>query len=219
MLTCPNCGAPAKPESVECAYCKVALATFACPSCFARVFQGSKHCAYCGASCVEVAGCADGKPCPRCGKALEVTAIGSAMIDACSHCGGLWVDVETFRQIFTTKEIDAAVLGDGSPLPSPARPAVIEKVSYIPCPACGQLMNRVNFGRASGVIVDVCKGHGTWFDYDELRRVVEFIRQGGLELMRQRNSRSPKPSTVPALPCADDGELVGDLLGLISHLF
>ena len=45
-------------------------------------------------------------------------------------------------------------------------------------------MNRVNFARCSGVVVDVCKAHGTWFDRDELRRIVEFIRAGGLEQAR-----------------------------------
>jgi len=32
--------------------------------------------------------------------------------------------------------------------------------------------------------VDVCREHGTWFDKDELRRIVEFIRAGGLEQAR-----------------------------------
>jgi Zn-finger nucleic acid-binding protein len=47
-------------------------------------------------------------------------------------------------------------------------------------------MNRINFARCSGVIVDVCKGHGTWFDRDELSHIVEFIRQGGLEASRNK---------------------------------
>lgn len=47
-------------------------------------------------------------------------------------------------------------------------------------------MNRINFARCSGVIVDICKGHGTWFDRDELSRIVEFIRGGGLEASRTR---------------------------------
>ena len=34
------------------------------------------------------------------------------------------------------------------------------------------------------MIVDVCTAHGTWFDKDELRRIVEFIRAGGLEAAR-----------------------------------
>ena len=47
-------------------------------------------------------------------------------------------------------------------------------------------MNRVNFARCSHVVVDVCSLHGTWFDRDELRRIVEFIRDGGLEAARTR---------------------------------
>jgi len=50
-------------------------------------------------------------------------------------------------------------------------------------------MNRINFARCSGVIVDVCRGHGTWFDRDELSEVVQFIRGGGLDLARQREKR------------------------------
>jgi Zn-finger nucleic acid-binding protein len=47
-------------------------------------------------------------------------------------------------------------------------------------------MNRVNFAHCSHVVVDVCAAHGTWFDRDELRRIVEFIRGGGLEEARAR---------------------------------
>ncbi len=47
-------------------------------------------------------------------------------------------------------------------------------------------MNRVNFARVSGVILDICKADGVWFDREELRRIVEFIRAGGLETSRER---------------------------------
>ena len=47
-------------------------------------------------------------------------------------------------------------------------------------------MNRIQFANCSRVIVDVCKKHGTWFDRDELRRIVEFIRTGGLLTARER---------------------------------
>lgn len=51
-------------------------------------------------------------------------------------------------------------------------------------------MNRMNFARCSGVIVDICRRHGIWFDRDELREIVEFIRAGGLELSRQKEKRA-----------------------------
>jgi hypothetical protein len=41
-------------------------------------------------------------------------------------------------------------------------------------------MNRKNFGAHSGIIVDVCREHGTWFDGDELAAALEFVRAGGL---------------------------------------
>jgi Zn-finger nucleic acid-binding protein len=50
-------------------------------------------------------------------------------------------------------------------------------------------MNRVNFARCSGVVVDVCKGHGTWFDRNELQRIIDFIRGGGLTVSRSREKR------------------------------
>jgi len=47
-------------------------------------------------------------------------------------------------------------------------------------------MNRVNFGRKSGVVVDVCKVHGTWFDAGELTQAVEWVASGGLDLAKQQ---------------------------------
>jgi Zn-finger nucleic acid-binding protein len=47
-------------------------------------------------------------------------------------------------------------------------------------------MNRKNFGGMSGVVVDVCKKHGTWFDEGELPRVLEFVASGGLERAKRR---------------------------------
>jgi hypothetical protein len=42
-------------------------------------------------------------------------------------------------------------------------------------------MVRKNFGHTSGVIVDWCGAHGTWFDADELERVAAFVAAGGLK--------------------------------------
>jgi Zn-finger nucleic acid-binding protein len=50
---------------------------------------------------------------------------------------------------------------------------------YRPCAVCGALMNRQNYGRKSGVILDVCRAHGIWFDAGELPRVLGWIRDGG----------------------------------------
>jgi Zn-finger nucleic acid-binding protein len=113
---------------------------------------------------------------------MKAVTIGTTSLLECSHCEGLWVDIESLRQICAEREKQAAVLGMPAP---PDQPLELEKqIRYLPCPVCHELMNRVNFAHCSHVIVDVCKAHGTWFDKDELRRTVEFIRAGGLEKAR-----------------------------------
>jgi Zn-finger nucleic acid-binding protein len=48
------------------------------------------------------------------------------------------------------------------------------------------MMNRVNFGRLSGAVIDVCRGHGTFLDAGELHQIVTFITDGGLDRARLR---------------------------------
>jgi Zn-finger nucleic acid-binding protein len=113
------------------------------------------------------------------------------------------VDVATLEQICAYKEKQSAVLGLVTQLPA-AEPGNVEhNIRYVPCPVCNSLMNRVQFAHCSRVIVDVCKVHGTWFDRDELRRIVEFIRAGGLATARARQldeleERRRRLSTPPA---------------------
>ena len=102
----------------------------------------------------------------------------------CANCSGLWLDVPSFEKICADREQQAAVLGAASQ--APQNVFRIGKVNYVPCPECSQLMNRINFARCSGVIIDVCKKHGIWFDRDELSSIVEFIRAGGLEVSRAK---------------------------------
>jgi len=111
--------------------------------------------------------------------------IGSTAVLECERCLGLWLDVPSFEKICADREQQSAVLGVASPAPTHAVRET-SKVKYVPCPVCSQLMNRINFARCSGVIVDVCKGHGTWFDRDELSRIVEFISDGGLNASRAK---------------------------------
>ena len=190
-LNCPTCGAAASTEATRCQFCDARLATIACPSCFAMMFLGSLHCSRCGAKAqraeeVEAAP----RRCPRCLVELGSVAVGSASLRECGRCEGLWVDVESFEQIISEREQQSSALGAASIMPKQAVDAKEpDKVRYMPCPECHQLMNRVNFARCSGVVVDVCKGHGTWFDRDELRRIVEFIRGGGLDISRAREKR------------------------------
>lgn len=57
---------------------------------------------------------------------------------------------------------------------------------YIACPVCSTLMNRKQFSAGSGVVIDVCRDHGAFFDPGELPAVIEFVMNGGLEQAAQR---------------------------------
>ncbi len=116
---------------------------------------------------------------------MQSVVIGSTNVRECERCLGLWVDVPSFEKICADREQQAAVLGAASPAPG-SSVTESHQIRYLPCPECDQLMNRINFARCSGVIVDICKGHGSWFDRDELSRIIEFIRAGGLEASREK---------------------------------
>ncbi|MDR3685201.1 MAG: zf-TFIIB domain-containing protein, partial [Geothrix sp.] len=180
-----GCGASVPPEATQCPYCQAQLATVACPVCFALAPLSASHCPGCGAALApRPAAEPEGGPCPACRKPLAATRVGDLEVRECRACGGLWLDRAAFEQLGASRERQGAVLGA---LPAPGAPPVasLEAVQYRPCPACRQRMNRVNYARRSGVVLDVCKEHGIWFDRDELRRVLAFISEGGLDRSRE----------------------------------
>lgn len=188
-LNCPNCGAAASTTDTKCSHCNSTLATVACPACYGMIFVGAKFCSHCGVKVARKEGVSDSeRACPRCKTATRAVTIGKTDLRECPRCEGLWADMETLQQICTDREQQSALLGVAAAIPTPTN-VPLETVRYVPCPVCKQLMNRVNFARCSNVVVDVCKKHGTWFDKDELQRIVEFIRAGGFGKAREAEIR------------------------------
>jgi Zn-finger nucleic acid-binding protein len=149
------------------------------------MFIGSKHCQRCGAAAAipRIKDAKDRK-CPRCHIEMVSVTVGATAVLECERCLGLWLDVPSFEKICADREQQSAVMGAAAHATTAAHET--SKVNYVPCPECSQLMNRMNFARCSGVIVDVCKKHGTWFDRDELSSIVEFISDGGLNTSRAK---------------------------------
>src|SRR5262249_10356041 len=117
----------------------------------------------------------------------------------CGRCAGFWMGHEVFRRQVELARSDA--LPAGTLMDTPHR--VAAKVGLPaawcaggrgsfsrPCPVCRELMNRRNYGQDSGVILDICKEHGVWFDADELARILAWIRAGG--------GREPSPEKGPS---------------------
>ncbi len=101
----------------------------------------------------------------------------------CPSCEGLWLSGESFEGICKKKEAQAAASGV-KPVATAGVQATLSAandVNYIPCPICKDAMNRQNFAKVSGVIIDVCKQHGVWLDKHELSLIVHFIESGGMK--------------------------------------
>ena len=185
-LDCPHCGAPVPPTNHRCAHCGTQLLVRACPRCFARVFHGARHCSHCGAETDLPAAATDNgearaRSCPRCDRPLVGQLVADVLLDQCDGCGGMFVDSTALERILAERRQARADALLGAPPPATATPASPGGRVYIRCPDCDTMMNRRSFARGAGVIVDVCRGHGTWFDAGELPKVVAFAMAGGLE--------------------------------------
>ncbi len=197
MLLCPFCGGPCASDARACPHCDVELASVRCPHCYALHFSGARFCAHCGKELeLEPLLDATDAPCPRCHKPLRVAMgsnadLGSGAIHECVGCGGLFVDARTLAEIVARESDPARRSGLLATLGPPvhARPGALEAdVHYLQCPVCHTYMNRQNFGKRSGVIVDVCREHGTWFDAGELTRAIDFVAEGGLAAAEKKQA-------------------------------
>ena len=170
-----------------------------CSSCQAPLNDGSLVCSYCGSrNDLDLAGIhfntthASDTPriCPRCTEkmaTIDIQLNGRFLIERCDSCCGLFFDpgeLETLLEAAVSNvfQIDR----QGLDAISRRQTGAVQPISYLKCPVCSQIMNRVNFGAKSGVIVDRCGKHGIWLDGGELRQLMEWMKMGGKLLDRQR---------------------------------
>jgi len=183
---CGSCGAGVRPDAEACAYCGAGILrdegqlSLICPECYARNVEISRFCTACGVAFDPQPVVAGGQelPCVDCGCLMPARAVGGVPVNECPSCNGLWVLGDQFEQL-VARAVDAARKAETGALARPARrsggnPAV-QRVRYRKCPVCEAFMQRRNYRTCSGVILDQCKGHGTWLDADELERIAGFI--------------------------------------------
>ena len=176
-----------------------------CSNCNAPLPDGSLLCAYCGdRNDIDLKGIHyytthendTPRTCPRCDKPLKSIDLklnGRFLIDRCDDCLGLFFDPGELEALLdaTVKNVflvDKSGL-DGINL---HRQPDQYPIAYIKCPVCSQLMNRVNFGTRSGVIIDRCKAHGVWLDGGELLHLMEWMKLGGKLLDQERQEQIRK---------------------------
>jgi Zn-finger nucleic acid-binding protein len=143
------------------------------------------HCSGCGRDLgLEPIAVGETLQCPECRVAMLAFDCGPGALHDCGRCGAQFVEHAALRDLIERHDrYDVPVARPQSGGLRPDGP-----VHYIACPVCHSMMNRKNFGAGSGIIVDVCSKHGTWFDSGELPRVLAFVEFGGLNRIRLRDS-------------------------------
>ncbi len=208
VVRCASCGAAREEGSKTCGYCgsdftihEQDLET-TCPSCFALISNAARFCHHCGTAIApeEVAADPTERVCPACGdgRFLHSRPLGDTRLTVleCGVCAGLWLGAEVFRTLEDRARKIAPSVADPVALRkeanSRARPPQNGGPVYRPCPLCLKRMNRVNFERVSGILLDRCRDHGFWFDATELDAVLRFIKLGGEHVSDEREQQEAR---------------------------
>ncbi|HTR53331.1 MAG TPA: zf-TFIIB domain-containing protein [Kofleriaceae bacterium] len=235
MLACPHCGAGTSASASKCEHCGTELLQKACPRCVQRTFVGYKHCPSCGAE-LDLAAAGDVQTelaCPRCDRPLRARLVGDVVIDECASCLGLFLDHVAIRRVIEDRaQARATTLLGALPKQEITTRVPPGQRMYVKCPRCRDVMNRRLFAAGTGVVVDVCRAHGTFFDAGELPAIIAFVQAGGLaeaarkelaserdQLERARNQRQAMPPLTTSYdlsPSTSGGALIDLLFSLID---
>jgi Zn-finger nucleic acid-binding protein len=222
VVRCSSCGGPRQEGAAHCTFCGADFTVHEqdldtiCPTCMARIMRTARFCQQCGTRiAVEgKSGTPTEHPCPACGgeHPLDSRTLGTPPVGIleCRACAGLWIGVETFEVLTDRMKVEAAkqvaeAPTGARPSGSPGKPTVAapgrQGPLYRSCPMCKTMMARRNYAHTSGVIVDVCNAHGTWFDAGELQALLEWMRRGGLEnearLEKEEAAAAAKRARMP----------------------
>ncbi|KYF79365.1 hypothetical protein BE11_42875 [Sorangium cellulosum] len=183
--TCPRCGLFVDAQGRCYPGCAGPLATLRCGGCYQLNVPDAERCDGCGHELgLEPIAEPDALRCSDCDEPFSAFHAATGLLRDCGRCGGQLVDHALLRDLLERRES----YGRSAPRP-PRRPEHVDvRVRYVRCPACRQPMNRKNFAGKSGIIVDICREHGTWFDRGELPQLLSFVASGGAARARQQQT-------------------------------
>ncbi|MCP4604844.1 MAG: hypothetical protein GY847_30715 [Proteobacteria bacterium] len=242
-LHCSNCGGNLKRGEKNCSFCGALVdlthtrLTAYCSACLSMSKEGAKFCSGCGKPLVAQVDAPSeaNESCPHCQVRMRRRGVGEHKPLECPICCGLFIEVHVLDKIIRNQEQRIGEVGSGTK--EPERAALKAKpVTYIKCPVCDGIMNRLNYGRISGVIIDYCRKHGYWLDAGELEKIAKWVATGGLnkqyaremEDMKAEKSRLSRTMADTASMSLDDYDRrglgsstssTGGLIDFVSKLF
>ncbi len=215
-----------------------------CKSCSAPLLANINRCQYCnvhndvdlrGKHKYSVTAQQSERICPHCGTPLQSIKLqmqGDFEIERCKTCFGLFFDpgeIESLldNSVTNVADINLKLIKNINK----DRYQGHRGVKYVKCPCCRILMNRINFGHRSGVILDHCSKHGVWVDSGEITHLMEWKKAGGALLNAQnqeqikQKTKTPHPSTSYNRKSnylnsrMAEPDLISDISSLIFKLF
>jgi len=194
VVRCSSCSAPRSAGAFSCRHCGADYTLHerdlhtVCPSCMTRVSDKARYCHHCATPIAPQGkvGEATEQPCPSCGIQYKLTSrtLGQPAVTIleCPHCAGIWLGNEAFAVVSErsrTSMLSEDLLAETSTVVQGTVAKSAGGSLYRRCPVCRKHMNRRNYAKRSGVIIDSCKSHGIWFDATELGALLRWIRKGG----------------------------------------
>lgn len=179
MANCKNCSAPVPADTIVCTYCGTRNDTdLSGIHEFTEVVPDHV------------------RTCPRCDvdmKTIDLKIGGTFLIERCEECMGMFFDSGELEALIkaTVKNVHHVNHNKLKELYALKRHDAYG-ITYIKCPVCDTVMNRVNFGQRSGVIIDRCADHGLWLDGGELRHLLEWVKAGGKMYNEKREEMKRK---------------------------
>ncbi len=183
---CATCGGNLEKGKKKCSYCGALVdltatrLTAYCPGCLTMSPEGARFCSGCGqplTTRLDTPTQAN-EQCPRCNIPMREREIEAHKTLECPICLGIFVAVDAFEELIRKQETR---VGEAPQTTEENTGRKDLSVTYIKCPVCHGIMNRMNYGRISGVIVDFCRNHGYWLDNGELQKIAEWVVRGGLQ--------------------------------------
>jgi Zn-finger nucleic acid-binding protein len=168
------------------------MALITCSECGKQISDKAAACPNCGVGTAQAP--APIGNCPRCRTPMNEGRRGSVTVLGCGRCGGVWLDNPTAQRLVKSGDSHVVAMADeaaahASVLGVPSGPCA--------CPVCSQPLREVMVP-PSGVHVDVCDLHGTWFDRGE-------IQKASGRVPPPVATRVAEPQSSRLVPCPDCG--------------
>ena len=99
--------------------------------------------------------------CPKCDADMEDVVCESVVVNRCSDCKGLWFDhgnAEKYLKNWLAEQVDTGDVAVGQEQ---------DAKDIVPCPRCGETMERFIDIDGTQILFEECDEHGQFFDAGE----------------------------------------------------